>query len=220
MTAFPCKALGLWLPSDHFIVASRLWLGCASRCETRSLLRSGLEMYGRHHALRDCVYDAARSANQRPWREIGVDSSGQRPADCFLPNWSHGRPLAIDVTVSHPSQSRISINAREGLSASVHAAVVKAEEKDRRYLDLCAVHGVDFLPLVICAYGGFLGPGETFISELAKRVGEAAGLSISVATSQLWQRMSMSLWRSNAKLALCKHSSLTRHWSASATRFG
>ena len=115
-------------------------------------------MYGRHHALRDCVFDAARSANQRPWREIGVDSSGQRPADCFLPNWSHGRPLAIDVTVSHPSQSRISINAREGLSASEHASVVKAEEKDRRYLDLCARHGVDFLPLVICAYGGFLGP--------------------------------------------------------------
>ena len=99
-------------------------------------------------------------------------------------------------------------------------AVVKAEEKDRLYLDLCACHGVDFLPLVICAYGGFLGPGETFISELAKRVGEAAGLSTSVATSQLWQRLSMSLWSANAKLALCKHSSLTRHWSASAARFG
>eukprot|EP00973_Karenia_brevis_P003736 516468-Karenia_brevis.AAC.1 len=62
-------------------------------------------MYGRHHALRDCIYEAGRAGDARPWREAGVDHSGQRPADVYFPNWSCGRPLAIDVTVSNPSQS-------------------------------------------------------------------------------------------------------------------
>ena len=32
------------------------------------LLRQGVEMYGRHRALRDCLFEAARSAGMRPWR--------------------------------------------------------------------------------------------------------------------------------------------------------
>eukprot|EP00973_Karenia_brevis_P032805 4528633-Karenia_brevis.AAC.1 len=54
LSAYPCKALGLWMPSEQFRACSRLWPG---RQEGRALRKTGLEMYGRHHALRDCLVD-------------------------------------------------------------------------------------------------------------------------------------------------------------------
>ena len=87
----------------------------------------------------------------RPWREVSVDASGRRPADVYFPDYSYGRPLSVDVTISHPSQTTTTQNARGEVTASEQAAVDKFVLKDNLYTDLCATNGVDFLPVPICA---------------------------------------------------------------------
>ena len=204
----------------EFSVCLRLWLGLASRLEMRSLSVQGSEMHGRHNAIRDCLFAAARVADLRPWREAAVDSSGQRPADVFLPSWSFGRPLAVDVTVSHPSQGIAANQARVGTTASERAALAKVDEKKRKYEATCMARGVDLLPVAVCAFGGWLPPAEDFINKLAGRVSERASITKSVAANQLWQQVSTALWRGNARLVL-RHAApacLDGEWAAAAVR--
>ena len=202
LTAFPCRSVGLWICNDQMVVAVRWWLGLVLPKDEKNLRKAGSGMYGRHHGLRDIIYESARTADLRPYREASVDSSGRRPADVFLPDFSQGRPLSIDVTVSHPSQSTITNLARGDVSASEQASVDKFAEKERLYKGLCEAQGVNFLPLPFCAYGGVLDTSDDFIRTLAGRVAERTGVAPSVAIAQLWQRLSVTLWRWNAKMVL------------------
>ena len=218
LSAFPSKALGLWMPQDQFVVNLQLWLGLANVSDARALRQSGAGMYGRHNAIRDVVYEASRAAAMRPWREVAVDSSGRRPADVFLPGFSQGRPLCIDVTISHPSQSSLTLQARRGVSASEQAAVDKFVQKDRQYKELCASRGADFLPIPVCAFGGLLESSQDFLATLADRLAEHTGLNRSVAGSQLWQRISVKLWAGNAKMVLQQRAPTTGHWLSVSQR--
>ena len=155
---FPCSALGLKLTSLEFRTAAKYWLGMPvygnGADGTRSLLESSAGRISRHDALRDCFFEASKAAGLRPWKERGVDTSGHRPGDLFLPNWSLGRPLAVDVTVSHPSQATLSNQAREENSASKLAALRAASGKTRKHGARCLAAGVDFQPVVVCSFGG------------------------------------------------------------------
>ena len=212
LSAFPCKALGLWIPQAEFVMGLQLWLGLAKPEDVRALRQSGAGMYGRHHAIRDIVYEAARSAALRPRREVAIDNSGCRPADVFLPSFSQGRPLCVDVTISHPSQTTTTTHARGGVSASEQAALDKFVEKDRRYRGQCSRRGVDFLPVPVCEFGGLLESSTDFLGTLAERLAEHTGLHRSVACSQLWQRLSVRLWIGNAKMVLQSRAPATGHW--------
>ena len=119
-----------------------------------------------------------------------------------LPVWSQGRPLAADITVSHPSQASHSAQAREGDSASIRAAVRAANDKVRKHKARCDAQGVEFLPLAVCSFGGWLPEGMEFVNKLAARVAERTGVAHGTAVSQLWQRLSVTLWRANAHAIL------------------
>ena len=121
-----------------------------------------------------------------------------------MPYWSEGRALAADVRVSHPSQGNPSLAASGEENASLRAAESAAEAKRIKHGERCRAQGVTFLPLAVCAFGGWLPEGEEFVDKLADLLAERTGLSKSVASSQLWQRLSMTLWRSNAR-ALIHH---------------
>ena len=218
LSAFPCKALGLWIPREQFVVDLQLWLGTAKSSDVRALRQAGAGMHGRHHAIRDVIYEAARASALGPRKEASVDNSGRRPADVFLTSFSQGRPLCVDVTISHPSQSTLSLQARGGASASEQAALDKFVQKERLYKELCAGRGADFLPVPVCAFGGLLGSSEDFLSTLSARLAEHTGLNRSVASSQLWQRISVCLWAGNAKMVLQQRAPATGHWQHVAHR--
>ena len=133
-----------------------LWLGLATCAQRRALLKTGAAMYGRHHAIRDVPFHAARTAGLRPRREVMVDNSGRRPADVYFPDWSRGEPLAIDVTVTNPSQTTVTLSARGGVNASERAAMDKNQEMSRPYVTHCAAQGVAFMAAPVCCYGGRL----------------------------------------------------------------
>ena len=202
LSAFPCKALGLWMPSREFVVSAKLWLGAIDKQDTKALRRTGYGMYDRHHAIRDAIYDAGNAARLRPRKEAAVDTSGQRPADIFFPDWSRGQPLAVDVTVSHFSQASPQNNAAMWCNASERAAQAKVKAKERLYKEQCAAQNVEFMAAAICSYGGWLPDGIAFIKRLAACLAESSGQDKSVVTSQLWQCISVALWRGNAGVIL------------------
>ena len=102
------------------------------------------------------------------------------------------------------------------MTASEQAAIDKFVLKDNLYSDLCATNGVDFLPVPICAHGGCLASSDELFDTLASRVAERMGLPKSVASVQLLQRISVAIWRGNAKMVLHKVPITTGHWTVLA----
>ena len=204
ISCFPNRALGLHLPDREFRVATRYWLGLTKRMENRSVLRPGFGMYGRHHAVQECLLGLCVSAGVPAKREILIDTSGQRPADVFLPNFFRGTSVAIDVTVSHPSQSTAiaSDGASQRRSASERAALDKVDSKHRKYQTQCDARGVHFQAVAVCSFGGWLPNGEDLIKELARRAVGRGGGDFGAILSQYWQRLSLALWRGNARQIL------------------
>ena len=136
--------------------------------------------------------------------EVLIDTSGQRPADVFLPNFFGGQPVAADVTVSHPSQGLT--HARDGgaqvQSASERAALDKVDQKNRKYRRQCEARGVEFVPLAVCAFGGWLPQGEKLIKDIAERSAARTGRDEGVVQAQFWERLSIALWQGNARQIL------------------
>ena len=161
-------------------------------------------MYGRHHAVQECLLGLCSSAGVPAKREVLIDTSGQRPADVFLPNFLRGAAVAIDVTVSHPSQSRAiaSDDASHRQSASVRAALDKVDAKDRKYKSQCDARGVHFQAIAVCSFGGWLPEGEDFVKDLASRAAARGGTELGTVLGQYWQRLSLALWRGNARQIL------------------
>jgi len=204
ISCFPNKNMGLHMPAREFRVACRSWLGLTSRAEAKAMLKPGIAMYGRHHAIQECLLSLCRSAGVPAKREILIDNSGQRPADVFLPNFSQGQPVAADVTVSHPSQAppNPSDGAAPTLSASERAALVKSDLKNRKYKTQCDARGVAFMPVVVCSFGGWLPEGEELVHELANRSASRSGRDVATTKAQFWERLSIALWRGNARQLL------------------
>ena len=90
LSAFPCRALELWMPPREFVVSAKLGLGAIDEKDTKALRRTGYGMYDRHHAIRGVINDIGNAVRLRPHKEAAVDTSGQRPADIFLLNWLRG----------------------------------------------------------------------------------------------------------------------------------
>ena len=144
-----------------------------------------------------------RSTGASALKEVLVDSSGQRPADAYIRDWARGQPLAIDVTVSHPSQERLSAGLPDGVqSASENASLIKADAKRRKYDRQCAERGVTFLPLVLCCYGGWLPDGVDLIQKLVQRKCARTGSDVAKISDNFCQQVSISLWRGNARQVL------------------
>jgi hypothetical protein len=206
-SAFPNKSLGLWLPNREFSATARSWLGVLSQSESRAMLRPGLAMQGRHHAVQESLMTLCKSAGVPARKEVLIDSaSSQRPADVYLPHWSRGISYAVDVTVSHPSQAlhtiRDGVAPVESSSASVRAAEAKVALKTAKYSAQCDAHGVTFVAAAICCYGGWLDDAEKIVVELAERAAVRSGVELSVLKGQFWQRLSIALWKGNARQIL------------------
>ena len=60
----------------------------------------------RHNAIRDCLFDSCVAACWAPVKETPflLAGSSERPADIFIPNFSHGKGLVIDTAVTCPLQ--------------------------------------------------------------------------------------------------------------------
>ena len=109
----------------------------------------------RHNAIRDCLFDSCVAACWAPVKETHflLAGSSERPADFFIPNFTHGKGLVIDTAVTCPLQrtSLLEFSRVAGFSCNKYANEVKSKPFRPRVES----EGFDNLPFVVESVGGF-----------------------------------------------------------------
>ena len=157
----------------------------------------------RHNSLRDVLFTAAQAAALSPRREVPsiVPGSCSRPADLYLPNWSQGKPAAMDVTVISSLQpQRVSQAAISQGSALLYAE----ERKNIVHFEDCKRVGVSFLPLAVEVLGGWSLSAKSTIRTIGHHLASRQGTAPGLITQHLFQKLSVVLWRANAHMWLCR----------------
>ena len=153
----------------------------------------------RHNSLRDSLFCAAQSAALAPRKEVPslIPGTSSCPADIYLPNWCRGRPAALDVTMISTMQS---LTLAGATSTQGHALKVGEERKMAAHNEAFRSVGVVFIPLVVESLGGWSEETVHNIFKIGHLLGLRTGAPPSVSTHHLFQRLAISLWRSNATM--------------------
>ena len=117
--------------------------------------------------------------------------------DVFLPYWSSGRDTAWDVTVTHPLQKATVARAA---TEPGHAAREAYNRKMREAGDQCRQQGIVFTPLAVETLGGWHQVGEAELRKLGAALARQTGQEDSMATSHLFQKLSVLLVKGNSAM--------------------
>ena len=155
--------------------------------------------FQRHDALVSIVHHALLQYHPGVLREQSIASDQSRPGDIYHPDFTLGRPAYFDLSVRCTTQPSF-------ISAAASKAGVAAsgeEAKDDHYLETVNNHGGEFFPLV-CELFGVWTPFAfiSTLSTIANRTTGKSGIPRQFARKQLLQRLSVTLWRYNAKMIL------------------
>ena len=121
--------------------------------------------------------------------EPTIPNTADERADLLILSSEHGKPLAIDVTVSHPLQPSLS-NAEVEPS---HLLAQRATAKMSKYAANCAAAGWAFAPIVAMTTGQWSTSTSALLAKAARRWSLAPGKD--ARSDHLWARMGMSLAR-------------------------
>ena len=188
----------------------------------------------RHNSIRDLVFRSALATDLRPQKEkpnlppLRPDAEtirettlrGRRPADVWVPSWRGSGPAAFDFAVTSGMQSSaLHRSAVDGTEAALKYEQVKREFQNTA--DTCQQNGLQFLPLVLEAHGGGMGPtAKATLKASARQAAAQTGQPTSQASQELMQRISIALQRENARSVLrrlsqdpaCDASANSRAW--------
>ena len=213
LSVVPSPALGLHLRASEIIPIVKYRLGLpiyskdghcpacskpSDRMGDHSLgCHSTSDRIARHNNLRDVLFEAAASADLGPTREEKhlLPGTVARPGDVMIRRWANGKDAAIDITVTGPLAASNVVAA----AAKAGAALEKAcERKLRETADACRQEGLVFLPFAMETLGGLHPGAVTQVKQIGAALARSKGLEESVATSQLFGRISLTLMRGNA----------------------
>ena len=216
LNAMPSIALKLALSPAEFNVLVRWWLGapvCSGkhvcpRCSKvtcdengyhQTTCRFGGNLGVRHNGLRDTLYYFALGGASGAQREAAglIPGSAERPADILL---SGPPPEAADVAVTHSLQSKYI----DGSIDDPGSAPIKygEEHKVNKYRARLDAVGVKFTPVVADCWGAWAPEAEEFIRRVAASVASRGNRPLAHCVSGIFQRLSLSLMRSNARALL------------------
>ena len=218
LKAIPQPTLGLAFSPHEFVIAVRLWLGVPlfpllPLCTCLSVIDQfsdhllgcshGPLCIQCHDALVSIVHHALlqdpRQDHPGVLREQSIASDQSRPGDIYHPDFTLGRPAYFDLSVKCTTQpSFISAAA----SKAGVAAAAGEEAKDDHYLETVNNHGGEFFPLVCESFGVWTPFALSTLSTIADRTTVKSGIPRQFARKQLLQRLSVTLWRYNAKMIL------------------
>ena len=123
--------------------------------------------------------------------------SQSRPADIFLPVWTNGRGAPLDVMVVCPLQKKLVARA---VVNPGHTLTYVQERRNQKHGAECQGAGIDFIPIVVEALGGWDTVSADCIRRIARAQGARLGLPSHEAVPRLFQRLSVTLWRANAPM--------------------
>jgi hypothetical protein len=151
----------------------------------------------RHNAVRDLVYAIACDGVLNPQREkkgILGPTSGRRPGDVSIPDWS-GQPLAIDVAVTSPiTKTSVRLNnpcEEYGIT-----------QKHRKYDASFVGTNYSFCAMIFETLGAVNQEGEEVLRQLFRYAAKHLGREFSSYCVRAWARVSCALQRSVAQSIL------------------
>ena len=225
LEAVPNKSLGLAFEPEEFVVELKRRLlapvyasdhfcpCCDGICDSKGRhpgLCSGKgDRVLRHNNARNLVGRFAASGGfSRELEKPGllppgpndVSPSLRRPADVYVPSWSHGAPAAFDFAVSSAQRQNALAQAFR-----VVGAAPAYEETKKSHLDtaaVCAAQGLTFVPLVAEPSGGWGPTGVTTLKRLARAVDLKTGEPAGSARVRIFQQLSVALRRASARAIL------------------
>ncbi|CAE7275446.1 unnamed protein product [Symbiodinium sp. KB8] len=172
----------------------------------------------RHNRLRSLLAARAQAAGLSPelekpgllpprlddagFPEDGVRTAcARRPADVWVPSWGLHGPAAFDLAVT--------VGLRPGRHAAVAAAADRPaadyEARKSSHLNtraVCEAQGLQFIPLVVEANGGWAPSAVRTWKELAAALALRTGEPVSQESDRLYQALAISLQRENARAVL------------------
>ena len=151
----------------------------------------------RHNAIRNLVNAIACDGVLNPQMEkkgILGPTSGRRPGDVSIPDWS-GSPLAIDVAVTSPI---IKASVRVNSPCEEYAA----NQKHRKYDASFEGSNYSFCAMVFETFGAVNQEGEEVLRQLFRYAAKHLGREFSSYCVRAWARLSCTLQRSVAQAIL------------------
>ena len=153
-------------------------------------------LYRRHNRVRDTVFHLAREAGWAPELEVALPALTERPAD-ILCRATFGKPLAIDVTVSHPLRLSSTLATRGEVAAAAEAAENRKRAASQA---ACEQAGWGFRPAAFETTGG-LGPGASHtIRQLSRYLSMRRGTSAGEVSITISRAVSLALAKGRGEM--------------------
>ena len=153
----------------------------------------------RHNILRDILYDFCSLAAWGPTKEVPhiFPSSSERPADIFVPNFSLGKDLVLDVAVTCPLQHKHLLETAQtaGFACNEYAEQIKI----KNYQERVEREGFIYLPAVFESFGGFSRDLPDFLFKLTKGLSLRLNELKSITSKYLYENLSCALMKSTAR---------------------
>ena len=148
-----------------------------------------------------CLHGACLLASSPPRPDDPFSPNLRRPADVFLPSWSHGVPAALDFAVTSPQRQDIMGQAARETGAA--AAAYEQWKRDFLNTDIeCTQQGVCFVPVVAESTGGWGAEGVKTLRQLAKAAGGRSGRAPQGAFTELLQSLCVIIRGAKARAVL------------------
>ena len=163
---------------DHF-------LGCPA---------SGMSK--RHNRIRDTFYQLGKQAGWAPELEVAIPGHRDRPADILLRS-GFPKPLALDVTITHPLRVSAPAAARGAAAVSAEGA-----EHSKRFAQATPCHevGWSFRAVGFDTTGG-LGPGaQKAVRQLYRQLSMRQGKSSTAVADEVARLFSLSLAKGRGEM--------------------
>ena len=204
LNAPPIASVGLRLSNEEIRVAVGYRLGssicqphqcvCGSFVDARGLsCRKSAPRQVRHSLINDILWRAIKKAEVQACKEpVGLSRSDvKRPDGATLIPWSHGKPLAWDLTVPDIfAQSHITSTASNAAAAADKAA----RSKTKKYEHLSITR--NFIPFALETGDSWNSEAIELTNYIGKRI--TPSNSEPLETQFLFQRISISVHRGNA----------------------
>ena len=152
--------------------------------------------YRRHNRIRDTLFHLAKEATWDPKLEVTLPNLPDRPAD-ILCRATFGKPLALDVTITHPLRLSASLAARGEVAASAELA---EKRKKLAAESACTQAGWGFRALAFETTGG-MGSGATqTIRQLCRQLSMKRGLAAGEVCTQVFRSLSLALAKGKGEM--------------------
>ena len=227
----PSVTLGLAVPAEEFVTELRLHLCMLESPEDDWCPLCDQVLDARGHHARDCCAGGDRTRRHNGTRNKGFNfakaagcnpelekanillpsrpgdttTALRRPADVYLPTWTHGLPAALDFAITAPQRQGIVGRA----AANALAAANEYCDTKRSFESTeaqCNAAGVTFLPMVAETSGAWAPESLAVWKQLATSTAVRQGRDAAAVLREMLQSLSVTIRRANARACLRRFS--------------